>query len=168
MKFEKRSFKFELRESEDKALFGYALKFGDVTDKTIYGREKFSQDLKMEINEPCYLLRDHSPQRVIGRVGQGLKVQKDSEGIFFSLDKFPETELGKETRTLIKDKILSGVSVGFQLLKSHAEGARESVTRVIDEIRLMELSIVTYPAYESSSVSARSEDQVKLYPPECY
>ena len=159
----KRSFTLHIKSAGE--LSGYAFKYSE-TASGFYGEERFSPSLKVEYAEPCLLLRDHNPERLLARKGQNLSIKTDESGLYFEVSKLPETLLAKETKTLIKDQVLTGASVGFMPTKERKDGK----VNVFENIRLYEISIVPSPYYTSSKVDARHNPTLKhrLLPPELY
>ena len=157
----KRKFKFTKGDS-DSPLSGYAFKFSE-TAEGFYGKERFSPDLKLVLNKRCFLLRDHSYQRILGKTDKNLEIKTDDQGLFFRVTKPIDTDLFKETVLLCKERLLDGASVGF---RSITEVIEKSV-RIFKKIELYEISLTPIPYYESSEVEARSKDKIIL-PPEVF
>lgn len=157
----KRSFEFKQAGSDE--LSGYAFKFSETADG-FFGKERFDPNLKVKFNDRCFLFRDHNPERLLGKLNKNLEMKTDDTGLYFRVSKLPETDLAKDTMTLVENEILTGVSVGF---KSLSERQDQNV-RVFEEIEVFEISLVPRPYYSSSEVAARSKDnlEVKLKPPE--
>ena len=123
--------------------------------------ERFSPDLKVDMNtRGTFLFRDHNPERVLARAPDTLRFKTDKEGLLFEAD-YLDTELWKETRELVNRGVLNGASVGFSSSKEHMD----KDTLVYERIKLYEVSLVTWPAYESSEVKARAKVK-KAWPPE--
>ena len=114
-----------------------------------------------------FLLRAHDDRLILGKSGENLTFETTSEGLKFMSKKI-DTELWRETRELIKQKILRGVSVGFRSLKEELQGK----VLIYKEIALHEISLLIAPAYESSSLAARQRKNKTLknkdLPPECF
>lgn len=62
--------------------------------------------------------------------------------------KFLETQLGKDTFIEVRDGAITDMSIGFMILSDH----REDEIRVIDDMELMEVSFVTFPANEHANI----------------
>lgn len=159
----KRSFKFSQRE-DSKGIQGYAFRFNE-TINYMGQLERFSQDLKVDLNESgTFLFRDHNPERVLSRAPKTLRFNTDSEGLLFKAD-YLDTELWRETRELVSKGVIIGASVGF----SSTQDRKEKDTLIYERIKLYEVSLVTWPAYKSSEVEARNDHlNLKLKPPELY
>lgn len=162
----KRSFNFHNRKESD-SIEGYAFKFNEVADGW-FGKEKFSPDLKVEIDQDCFLFRDHNPERLLGKVGKNMSIKTDNVGLFFRVDPLPNTELAKETKELVSKGLLTGASVGFSVMTERLEDS----VNIYEKIKLYEISIVSRPYYKSSEVESRKQPEPKkekeLKPPELY
>ena len=151
----------KIRDKDGPVLSGYGFSFAETTEDGIYGKERFSEDVKIEFPNKCFLLRDHDRHKILARRGKNLSIQKDKEGLFFSVDKLPNTPLAQETRELVRQGLLDDVSIGFESL----EDTREKDVTVYKAIRLHEISILPYGYFESGQVSARGNKKI-YYPPE--
>ena len=155
----KRSFPFH-RRGDSPGIQGYAFRFSEVVE--YMGQlERFSPDLKVDMNSSgTFLFRDHNPERVLARVPDTLRFKTDKEGLLFEAD-YLDTELWKETRELVDRGVLNGASVGF----SSSKERMDKDTLIYEQIKLYEVSLVTWPAYESSEVKARAKGK-RAWPPE--
>lgn len=155
----KRSFTFHKRENSP-GIAGYAFKFSE-TINYMGQLERFSPDLKVDLNTAgTFLFRDHNPERVLARVPDTLKFKTDSEGLLFESTAL-NTELWNETRELVNNGVLNGASVGFSSTKE----SRDKDTLIYEQIKLYEVSLVTWPAYKSSEVKSRAKVK-QPWPPE--
>jgi HK97 family phage prohead protease len=156
---------FELREGEGEApkLVGYASVFNEET--IIFGlwREKVAPGaFKKTIQEhDIRALWNHNTDLVLGRNKAGtLKLSEDDHGLYME-NTPPDTQAGRDAVTSIKRKDVTQMSIAFNIIKQEwliPENKREMPLRTILEAKLYEVSPVTFPAFESTSVSARSED----------
>ena len=148
--------------TDEPALSGYGFLFSETTEDGIYGKERFAPDVKIDFPKKCFLLRDHDRTKVLARRGKNLSIATDKEGLVFSVDKLPATPLAEETRELIKEGIITDVSIGFM---DHDSEVVDDV-RTYKHISLHELSILPWGYFESGSVEARTNNKIYL-PPEC-
>ncbi|GAK30213.1 phage protein [Weissella oryzae SG25] len=102
-------------------------------------------------------LYDHDYSNVLGRVTAGtLKLKVDAKGLYFELD-VPNTTLGNDIYKQIKLGNLQGVSFGFSVDDggdswSYQDG---KPVRAVEQIAsLKEISVVSVPAYEATTVQA--------------
>jgi len=156
----------EIRAEGDKAprLTGYAAKFGIVTDLGWF-REKikagaFDAALK---DSDCRALKNHDPNLLLGRESSGtLRLQANSVGLKFEID-VPDTTTGRDTVEEVRRGDLAGCSFSFTVAEDewvHKEG--EQSERTIVRIgKLYDVGPVTYPAYEDTTVVARSVQAVQ-------
>ena len=103
------------------------------------------------------LLEYHDDTRIIGRVTERVS---SSEGLLFTA-KLSATRAADDAMALLADGSISAVSVGAMPLKfKRVDGVME-----VSEARLMEISLVSFPAYtdaEIQSVYASAEDKEEI------
>ena len=102
-------------------------------------------------------LFDHNSANLLGRKSAGtLRLQETERGLAYEVD-IPETTLGRDIATLLRRGDLRGSSFGFRTISdSWGETDDGYPLRTLNEVALREVSIVTWPAYESSEASLRS------------
>lgn len=100
-------------------------------------------------------LYNHDFANVLGRVDAGtLKLDVDDHGLHFVLD-IPDTTLGHDVYTNIKNGNLKGVSFRFTIANGGEQwkNVNGQPVRVISKIATMrEISLVSVPAYDDTSV----------------
>ena len=100
-------------------------------------------------------LYNHDFADVFGRVDAGtLKLNIDDHGLHFVLD-IPDTTLGHDVYTNIKNGNLKGVSFRFTIANGGEtwKQINGQPTRVISKIATMrEISVVSFPAYDDTSI----------------
>lgn len=100
-------------------------------------------------------LYNHDFANVLGRVDSGtLKLDVDKHGLHFTLD-IPDTTLGRDVYTQIKNGNLSGLSFRFTIADGGEswKNVNGKPVRYISKIATMrEISIVSVPAYDDTSV----------------
>lgn len=129
---------FELRETIKPGAFGRALRESD--------------DVRCLFN--------HNADNILGRSAAGtLAMKEDSSGLYYDCDA-PDTQLGRDVRTSIKRRDITGCSFAFMPTKqSWRDVVQDGKTirfRDIEEVELYDVGPVTYPAYEGTDVDARS------------
>jgi hypothetical protein len=127
-------------------------------------------------NPDCVCLFNHDDHKVLGRTTSGtLRLQEDARGLKFECD-LPDTQVGRETYELVQRSDLNGCSFAFMVddrnMCSYREedieaeeedGFRGRVQRTIrtivrsirDFANLIDVSVVTHPAYPNTSVDSR-------------
>lgn len=98
-------------------------------------------------------LVDHDVSKVLGRTGNGtVRLRSDDHGLAFEID-LPDTTLGRDIRALVARGDLSGMS--FSAVPGVVERATGGVVHRSFK-RLVDISVVTMPAYAGTSVVARN------------
>lgn len=107
-------------------------------------------------------LLNHNSDALLGRTMSGtLRISEDDQGLAYSVD-LPDTQLGKDVAELVDRGDISGSSFGFIVeqeswREEEMEGGMRLAIRTIENVRLLDVGPVTYPAYGGTSVaSARS------------
>lgn len=110
------------------------------------------------LNNDIRALWNHNSQYVLGRNKSGsLELKTDDKGLF-AVVKLPNTQYAKDIYSLIQRGDLDQASFGFNILGEDLEELASGGYRWrINEIDLHEISVVTFPQYENTSVQARSK-----------
>lgn len=103
-------------------------------------------------------LWNHNTQYVLGRNKSGtLDIKADDKGLY-GVVTLPNTQYAKDLHTLIDRGDVDQCSFGFNILDEDLEELADGGFRWrIKEIDLHEISVVTFPAYENTSVQARAK-----------
>lgn len=158
----------ELRASDDGAGFsGYAAHFGSVDSYgTAMKRGAFRKTLK-ERGDRIPVLYQHNPEWPIGRPTE---LKEDRTGLKFDAEIVDETTHGRDAMALLRAGVPLGMSFGFQTIKSrpiedgddldwsqaddfYTKGEGKDYVRVIEEVKLWEISLVTFAANEQAVIS---------------
>ena len=151
---------FELRSTEaGNTLEGYAAIFGAEAD--IYGlfREQIAPGAfdKTIRESDVRALFNHDPSLVLGRTKAGtLRLETDDRGLRYEID-LPNTQTARDLWTLVDRGDVSQSSFAFEAVlgKEEWQGG-DPPLRILREVRLWDVSPVTYPAYEATVVQARA------------
>lgn len=164
MKIEYRTFPVELRTADGEAprLVGHAAIYNSLSEDLGGFREQiapgaFAKTLSDKADVRA--LFNHDPNFVLGRTSSGtLRLSEDERGLAMDVT-LPQTPL---VRDMVLEPIRRGdidqMSFGFQVVKggdSWDESGEVSV-RTLREVKLFDVSPVTFPAYAATDVSARS------------
>lgn len=159
---EQRSFKAaELRvEGEQSPVIrGYAAVFNSISEDLGYFREIIRPGaFKKTINDGADVraLFNHNPNYIIARTKSNtLKLSEDGKGLFIEATP-PDTTWARDLVTSIKRGDIDQMSFGFKTVKDKWGTENGDRMRELLEVRLFDVSPVTYPAYPQTSVSARS------------
>lgn len=120
----------------------------------------FAKTLK---NDDPRGLVNHDTSLLLARQSAGtLTLSEDNTGLKFSMD-LPDTTYANDLLTVIERGDLTGMSFGFDILSEELKVGdpekNELDTYTIKEVKLHEVSPVTFPAYEATSVSASTRDR---------
>jgi len=155
---------FELRAGEtgDGMTFtGYAAVFNSASEPLPFietitpGAFTRTLDSRNEVK----MFVNHDTSRVLATTRSGsLRLSEDAFGLRVEADLPPTTD-GKDLSILMQRKIVDSMSFGFSVPHGGDEWSEDSSTRVLNEIRLHEVSIVTsFPAYSATTAAVRSLD----------
>jgi HK97 family phage prohead protease len=158
----------EIRAADDGSGFsGYASHFGSVDSYgTAIKKGAFRKTLK-ERSDKIPVLWQHNPDWPIGRPTE---LKEDTTGLKFDASISESTTFGKDAMALLRDEVPLGMSFGFETIKSRpveesddldwtnastfytSKEGRDYV-RVIEEVRLWEISLVTFPANDQATIN---------------
>ncbi len=115
------------------------------------------------LNNDIRALWNHNTQYVLGRSKNGsLQLQADEKGLFGTI-KLPKTQYAEDLYELVNRGDIDQASFGFDILEEEFEELANGGYRWrIKQIELHEISVVTFPAYENTSVKARSKQIEKF------
>lgn len=96
------------------------------------------------------LLWQHDPARPIGVWDE---VREDAHGLWVKGRILPDVEQGREAAALLAAGAIDGLSIGYRAVKSGRDGAGH---RLLSELDLWEISLVTFPMQQEARVAAKS------------
>ena len=101
-------------------------------------------------------LIDHETRLVLGRNKAGtLTLKEDTRGLWGEVRINPNDQDAVNLYERVKRGDVDQCSFGFDILDEEFEDRGDSVKWTIKKVKLYEVSVVTFPAYEETSVSAR-------------
>lgn len=110
-------------------------------------------------------LVDHDSRLLVARVSAGdLRLAEDAVGLATDADLDVELSYVKDLVRNLEKKRITGMSFGFYVVKDEwftetvetSDGNTAEVeVRIIQEVRLLEVSAVTFPAYEDTDAGVR-------------
>jgi len=154
---------FEIRSEGDKLTFsGYAAVFNSdsqplpFTERIAPGAFKRTLQARNDVK----LLWNHDSGEVLASTRSGtMRLYEDSHGLKVEADLAPTTR-GKDLSILMQRGDINKMSFGFTVQQD--SWSPDGNTRTLESVRLIEASIVTFPAYESSVAQVRSLDQIDV------
>lgn len=162
---EYRTFGFEIRAAEDSnTLVGHAAVFDTLADIGGWFKEKIARGAfkkTLADNADVRALLNHNPDKIFGRTKSGtLKLREDDTGLFNEIS-MPDTTLGKDTMISVKRGDIDQESFAFQAIKEEwDETDPNNPIRTIIEVKLFDVSLVVFPAYPTTDVSAKSAENI--------
>lgn len=104
-------------------------------------------------------LINHNDGLVLGRTKSNtLTLRVDDKGLYGEIKVNPNDQDAVNLYERVKRGDVDQCSFGFQITEEEWEDTAEGYRSTITGIKLFEVSVVTFPAYEDTSVSARSKD----------
>lgn len=150
-RLEWKSVKLELKAGSQGAVEGYASRFGEIDnggDSVAPGAFKASLDALTDSQRRVKMLWQHDPSQPIGVWDT---VSEDQTGLFVKGRILTDVAKGRETLALIENGAVDGLSIGYRTIRAErgAEGQR-----VLKELELWEVSVVTFPMQQSARIDA--------------
>lgn len=130
------------------SVFGVLDNFGDIVEQGAFKRSLNEAHKKGRL--PA-LLWQHQTDKPIGRF---LEIKEDTRGLFVRGKFTRGVAQADEARRLLKDGALDGLSIGFSVNPGGATVDRKAGVRRLTDLKLMEVSLVTFPANEEARISA--------------
>lgn len=150
---------FELKHLEESGIFeGYASVFGVKDydgDVIVKGAFKNSIEKFTKSGKRPKMLWQHNPSIIIGK---WIDMHEDDRGLYVKGTIFTDIPKGQEAYALMKHGELDAMSVGFNIENSFID---ESKNRVIDDLDLWEISVVTWGANPEALVSSVKSIETK-------
>ncbi|MGV9360648.1 HK97 family phage prohead protease [Amycolatopsis sp. NPDC003731] len=172
MKQEVRSFdsEFETRSEQNKLVItGYAAVFDTRTllQPRLYEEIRSGAFTKTIQEADVRALYNHNPMYVLGRNKAGtLRMAQDTKGLHYEVD-LPDSQMGRDLYESIQRGDISQSSFAFYPVTGKAPVTSERSeqegrfwVRSLQEVKLKDVSPVTYPAYEAATVGARAAENI--------
>jgi len=136
--------------SDDGLFHGYASAWGVLdSHRDIVTKGAFTKSLAARPATKVKMLRGHDQSEPIG-IWDSLV--EDERGLKATGRLILDTAKGRETHALMKAGALDGLSIGFRTVKDRMD--RTKGARILEEIDLWEISVVTFPSNPQSTVTA--------------
>ena len=147
-------------ETDHGTLSGYGLLFNTKSkDLGGFKEEIAPGSIDLAKTRDVKFLVGHDDAAILGRTANAsLTLAIDERGVSFVL-KLPDTALARDTRELVRLKTLDGMSFGFRTIADVWSDDHRS--RTVTKLELLELSAVSFPAYEAATVEARELDDAR-------
>lgn len=149
---ERKAFKFELESTDENGEFsGYAAVFGNRdSGNDIIEKGAFTKTI-VEDFDRIKILSQHNDCEL--PIGKPIELREDEKGLYIR-GKISNTHKGRDIQTLLKDGVLNELSIGYDAVAFDFDSTQG--VRHLKEVRLWEVSIVTWAMNEKATV-----DEVK-------
>jgi HK97 family phage prohead protease len=153
---------FEVRAEGDGMTFtGYASVFNSPSEDLggfieYVAPGAFKRSLQSR-NEVKLLWNHDSGEPLASLRGGTMQLVEDDRGLKVTAT-LPQTSRGKDVAELLRTKVIDSMSFGFNVIKD--SWSRDGQTRTLESVRLFEVSIVSFPAYESTTAQVRSQPTI--------
>ena len=140
--------------TEGKVIEGYASVFnrrdqgGDVV---LPGAYAGSLKAMAKADRRVKMLWQHDPAQPIGIWDE---VKEDANGLWVKGRLLPEVAKGREAVALLEAGAIDGLSIGYRTVKAERDGKGQ---RLLSELELWEVSLVTFPMLPEARVSAKGD-----------
>ena len=168
MKKIERCYDVEFRASQDneREVEGYAVVFNQPADMGWFTEEIDRHAFDNADMSNVYLLGNHDENIVLAGTSNGsLKWEINENGVY-QRSNIIDTSLGEDWLKLVKNGLINKQSFAFTIAKDGEEwternGKEHRIIRRIE--RLFDFSLVTYPAYDSTSVRSATDELAEEY-----
>lgn len=133
---------------------GYASYFGDVDqggDVVVKGAYGTSLKSLKDAGRSIKMLWQHDPAQPIGVWDE---VREDAKGLWVKGRILDSVEKGREAAALIAAGAIDGLSIGYRTVKASKNTKGQ---RLLSELELWEVSLVTFPMLPSARVAAKGD-----------
>lgn len=130
------------------SLFGACDQGGDIVEQGAYATSLVSLATR---NSRVKMLWQHDPCQPIGVWDE---VREDARGLYVKGRILTEIEKGREAVALIQAGAIDGLSIGFRTRRAAKDGKGR---RVLTELELWEVSLVTFPMLPEARVGAKGD-----------
>ncbi len=147
---EHKDFNLEIKAIDDSGVFsGYASTFGNEDlGGDIVQKGAFTKTLTKGADS-VLMFYQHDSAEIIGEFTQ---LKEDSKGLFFEGKLFiDDIKRAQETHFLMQKKKLKAVSIGYRI---ESKGFDSEGRRLLKEIDLQEISVVTFPMNELATIDS--------------
>ena len=148
-------------ESKEYGLFeGYGSVFGNKDlGNDVIEKGAFTKSIKRRTNKGVKLLYQHKSDMPIGVFDE---IREDDHGLVVKGRLALKTQAGAEAYELLKMGALDGLSIGFRVNPSEVSYDKRNNKRIIKEVDLMEVSLVTFPMNPQATVRSVKGEQYSI------
>lgn len=151
--------------TQEKVIEGYFAVFNQETELWPEAYEEIGPTAFDEtLSEDIRALINHDTTLVLGRNTSGtLELKADARGLWGSIKTNPNDMDAMNLYERVRRGDVTQCSFGFDILKEKTEWRDDgSVKWILEKVKLYEVSVCTFPAYEGTGVQAR-HDEIKQH-----
>jgi uncharacterized protein len=149
---------FEVRAEGDGMTFtGYASVFNSPSEDLggfieYVAPGAFKRSLQSR-NEVKLLWNHDSGEPLASLRGGTMSLVEDERGLKVTAS-LPNTTRGRDIAELLRTKVIDSMSFGFNVIRD--SWSKDGQTRTLESVRLFEVSVVSFPAYQATTAQVRS------------
>lgn len=157
--------RIDQKDDEPAKIVGYSAVFNKLSEdlggfREIISPGAFKNTIK---KDDIRALVDHDSSRILGRNTAGtLTLAEDKTGLLVEITP-PDTQIGRDIVTSIERGDVTGMSFGFRTISDAWSTVDEEEIRELREVKLFDVSPVTFPAYPDTTVATRSLQKHKKF-----
>lgn len=147
-------------ETAEKIISGYFVVFNSETELYTDVYEEISPEALENVDfGDVRALVDHDTAKVLGRTKSStLSLTVDSKGLYGEIRVNEQDQEAMNLYRRVQRGDVDQCSFGFEILNEEMiENSNGTVKFIIKSIKLYEVSVVTFPAYQDTAVEARSK-----------
>jgi len=148
-------------ENKEYGMFeGYGSVFGNKDlGNDVIEKGAFTKSIKRRTHKGVKLLYQHKSDMPIGVFDE---IKEDDHGLVVKGRLALKTQAGAEAYELLKMGALDGLSIGFRINPSEVSYDKRNNKRIIKEVDLMEVSLVTFPMNPQATVRSVKGEQYSI------
>lgn len=145
---------FELKSIANDGTFkGYGSVFGEVDSyRDIVLPGAFNKSIAADFGAKGRKVPMLWQHRAAQPIGIYTEIKEDAHGLYVEGEINMEVQQGKEAHSLMKQGALSGLSIGYETITE--EWDKDNRVRKLHEVKLWEISPVTFPAGDTARISS--------------
>ena len=151
-------------EGGERYIEGYFIVFDDIYDMGFGMTESVDRHaLDNTIHDDIRALCDHESRIVLGRTSTGsLELRVDDHGLFARIRINQNDSDAVNTWARVQRGDVDQASFGFRIIREDKTVNGDKIHWTLKDIKLYEITVCTFPAYESTSLSARAAERKNL------
>ena len=161
-----RQSRFKTRADEEtgkKYISGYFAVFGNLYEMWPGATEEVDPHAFDEaLDDDIRCLADHDSRIVLGRnIAGTLTLKVDDKGLWGEVEINPNDTEAMNVYARVQRGDVNQCSVAFDVIEQEEQWSGDTVHWILKKVKLYEVSVVTFPAYEGTEVDARRKEVEK-------